>query len=1030
MRSVFAFTSVVLLCATALLGQTSAGVGAISGVVTDPSGAVVAGAQVVVENQGLGIRREMQTTSGGVFNAPALVPHQGYVVTVNAAGFAEFKNQEVTVHVGQNVAIQARLQVQGTTTQLQVVDEAPVVDALKTDVSQGIDESEIANLPINGRRVDQFVLLTPGVTPDGTFGDVSFRGVPGGNTFLIDGNDTTDQFYGENAGRTRIQTQISQDAVQEFQVLTAAYSAEYGRAIGGVINTVTRSGTNDYHASGFWYFRNRTLDARDPFAAINPPEVRNQFGGDISGPIVKNKLFFFGNTEEHLRDFPLVSSIISPSNISGSGANASWKNCGVSIGGLPAATPAECQAINALLPQFFTTLPRTQSQQTALGKIDYRPNDRNSFSFDLNYMHFNSPNGIQTNAVVTSGAALNSNGVDDVAVRMGRADWIFTPSASVVNEARFGWFKDRQADALNQAILPSTGTVSIAVNGVSVGAPNYLPRVAPSENRFEYADNLSYTRGRHSFKFGVDYSDTEDYYNELNNSNGSYSFNNANAFALAFSGANVTTSYASFSQVFGNPAVDTFLNEADFYAQDQYRLRPNLTLYYGIRYEKSFLPQPLAKYVNSAYPQTGRIPQDNLDFAPRLGLAWALNKNRTVIRTGYGIMYDRYPTSMINSLFSANNNYDQSYTLTPGTTASNLLPAFPGILTSPSGLAASGGANVEFAAPNFRTPYTQEGDFAVQQALGANTSLTVSYMWDRVARLFTVRDVNQPDIPPTTATYTILSALNGTPVGSYSTPVYLGSNRFNPAYNRVLEIDNGGNSYYNGMAVQLNRRFRAGFEGTVAYTWSHAIDDNLGGSGNYTYLSGVSSTLFNGDYKGVHGDSSLDQRQRLSISWVWAPTFSHSDSAWARLGVNGWRLTSATTIATGLPYSQTLSNIGAYPGLLSSSTLNGFGGANVVPWVGINTQRLNDIYRVDARLSKDFKMGERFKTTLAFEVFNLTNTISYTAATTTAYDASWNSKTGTGVIYPVAGLGVPTASGGFPDGTNARRAQASLRLDF
>src|SRR5690606_3373811 len=143
--------------------------------------------------------------------------------------------------------------------------------------------------------LDSFVLLTPGVVSDGTFGVVSFRGIAGGNSFLTGGNDTTNDFYNENAGRTRITTQISQDAVQEFEVRSSGYSAEFGRASGGVINTVTRSGGNEFHGTGYWFFRDRSLNARDPFASINPKEVRHQAGGSLGGPIKKNKLFFFFN---------------------------------------------------------------------------------------------------------------------------------------------------------------------------------------------------------------------------------------------------------------------------------------------------------------------------------------------------------------------------------------------------------------------------------------------------------------------------------------------------------------------------------------------------------------------------------------------------------------------------------------------------------------------------------------------------------------------------------------------------------------
>ncbi|MGA8597638.1 MAG: carboxypeptidase regulatory-like domain-containing protein [Bryobacteraceae bacterium] len=1033
MRKIPSVTLLSLLQWGILLAQTSAGVGAISGVVIDPTGATVEGATVTIDNESLAIHRELKTTGGGVFNAPALTPHDGYSVTISAPGFAKFENRDVTVHVGENVSIPAKLTVQASTTTVNVSVQGPVVDQVKTDVSQNIDENQINNLPINGRRVDQFVLLTPGVVPDGTFGDLSFRGVPGGNAFLVDGNDTTDQYYNENAGRTRIATQISQDAVQEFQVLTNAYSAEYGHAMGGVVNTVTRSGTNQYHGSGFWFFRNRTLNARDPFAAINPPEVRNQFGGDLSGPIVKNKVFFFFNTEEQLRDFPLVSSIINPSVISGSGANATWVGCGAPQYAPHQATPQQCAAINALLPSFFDTLPRTADQQTAFGKIDWRPNERNAFSFDLNYVHFFSPNGIQTGAVVTSGGAFNSNGNDDVNVRNARAAWTYTPNGTMVNEARFGWFKDRQADSINNSLInPNIGTISLSVAGQSIGFANYLPRIDPSENRYEFADNLSYTAGRHNFKFGVDFMSTEDYYNELNNGNGSYSFASANAFALDYSHGG--TDYSSFSQTFGNPIIDTTLPEIDVYAQDQYRIRPNLTLYYGLRYEKNFLPQPPSRYVNQLFPQTGKIAQDNLDFAPRIGFAWSMNQDRTVVRSGYGIYYSRYDTAMIQTLWSANNNYTQSYTIQPSSPPAGItLPSFPGLLSSSSGLQASGAANIQFAAPNLRTPYTQQADFGIQQQLSSNMSMTVSYLWSRGAQFMSVRDVNQPVVPPTSVTYSILSAQNGPVVGSYTTPVYLSVDRLNTSFNHIYEVDNGGNSYYNALSVQIERRLAQGLQASLAYTWSHAIDTNLGGVSSNEFYSSPSATLYNGNYSGIKGTSSLDQRQRLVINWVWNPTFSHGSSLWARYGANGWQLATITTIATPLPLTETITVLSNYPGLENNGYLTGFNGTNAVPWLGVSTLRLpNDTTRVDVRLSKILSFSDRFKTTLAFEVFNLSNTVTYTGANTTGYDAAWtgNSTKGHGVIYPVAGLGIGNASGGFPDGTNARRAQASLRLDF
>ena len=239
-----------------------------------------------------------------MFAAPALVPSSGYSITVTKQGFAPFEVKEFEILVGQNVDFKVTLQVGTSTTQVSVEASAPIVDSTKTDVSQVVDATQIQELPINGRRVDSFVLLSPAVVPDGTFGLLSFRGVAGGNAFLTDGNDTTNQYYNENAGRTRISSQISQDAVQEFQVVSNNYSAEFGHATGGVVNTLTRSGTNDFHGTAYWFFRNQEFNAKDTFATINPQEKRNQVGASAGGKIIKDKLFYFLNYEALRQGLP------------------------------------------------------------------------------------------------------------------------------------------------------------------------------------------------------------------------------------------------------------------------------------------------------------------------------------------------------------------------------------------------------------------------------------------------------------------------------------------------------------------------------------------------------------------------------------------------------------------------------------------------------------------------------------------------------------------------------------------------------
>jgi hypothetical protein len=269
MKKALVLFLIAVISAVAALGQ-AAGLSEISGIVRDATGAVVPNAQVAVSNASNGVRLMLSTSDGGVFVSPPLVPAAGYVVTVTKPGFSPYEVKDIVLQVGQNMNLAVALAVAGTATEIRVEANAPLVDELKTDVSQVINSQQILDLPINGRRVDSFVLLTPGVSNDGNFGLLTFRGVANGNNFLLDGNDTTEEYYVENNGRTRVTSQISQDAVQEFQVVSANMSAEYGRASGGVVNTVTRSGTNDLHGTGYWFYRNQNFIAHDPYANLNP----------------------------------------------------------------------------------------------------------------------------------------------------------------------------------------------------------------------------------------------------------------------------------------------------------------------------------------------------------------------------------------------------------------------------------------------------------------------------------------------------------------------------------------------------------------------------------------------------------------------------------------------------------------------------------------------------------------------------------------------------------------------------------------
>ena len=1014
--------------------QATAGMGAISGTVVDASGAPVAAAKVVVSNPSLGVTRELSTTAAGVFSAPALVPERGYKVSVEKQGFSTYTADGLVVQVGQVVDLNVALVVGSITQHVDVTGTAPAVDDVKTETSQVVNNDLINNLPINGRRVDSFVLLTPAVTKDADFGLVTFRGMAGGNSFLVDGVDTTNQYYNENAGRTRLGSQMSQDVVQEFQVVSSNYSAEFGRASGGVINTITKSGTNDIHGTFYWFFRNRSLDARDRFAAINPPEVRHQTGGTIGGPIVKDKLFAFFGTEIQRRHDPMADSII---NSSVSTATQTWIGC------VAPATPAQCATANNILPRLFGLTNRRADQQLYFLKVDYHLNDRNTFSASLNYLKFVSPNGIQTGVSSTAGAAVGTNGDDSVRDRIGKLSWTYVPTSTIVNEARFGWFKDRQADDFDPTLLAGypIGTVSLSVAGIStLSGYSALPRINPSENRFQWVDSLSWVKGAHTFKFGLDIARTEDYANSLTNRFGSYSYSNITSFAQDFSSPAAGPShYSTFSQVFGNPIVDPTITDLGFYAQDTWKVTSKLTANYGLRYEYSILPQP--SITNPNYPETGKIPSAGKNFAPRFGLAYRLNE-KTVLRGGYGLFFGRYQAGLINTLFTNNDVYTQSLSITNPSSAG--APVFPNVLASPAGALASNRA-ITFAAPNMRNPYTQQINVAIERSLGRSTTLTASYIQNRGKRLYTVRDINIGPLSSQIYDFTFLNS-SYQPTGQiFATPLYLLANRIDSRYGHINQVENGGKQWYDGLALQLNKRFSSSLMGTVSYTWSHEIDENQESGSNAIYFSSGPMGLYNGAYSNDKGNGNLDQRHRLVGTFVARPKFMKSDSALAKYVVNGWELTGLLTLASGRPnfesvsFSSTtnVSNLLAFTG-----SIVGLGGDSRVPWLPNNPLMIDPTYRFDTRLSKVFEIREKMAATLLFEVFNLTNTVANTGVVSQGFSAA-NKGTATApnfVIAPCASAtattcapttpGLGNASGGFPDGTNARRAQVSMRFSF
>lgn len=1012
-------TAVFLFLAAGCQGwaQSVAGQSGITGTVHDASGAVIPNAKVTISTTSRGEVRSTSTNGAGVFSAPALPPGSGYTIDVTANGFAPYQAKDLDLLVGQNLNLNVVMAVGQTTTSVEVNAAAELLEDTKTDVSQVVGTTDIMNLPINGRRVDQFVLDTPGVTNDATFGLLTFRGVAGNNEFLLDGNDNTEAFYDENAGRTRIASQLSADAVQEFQVVSTNFSAEYGRAMGGVVNTVTKSGTNEIHGSAFYFLRSTGFDAHDPYSNFNPTEHRIQTGGTVGGAIIKNKLFYFLSADITRRNFPFVDSQVKVGFLNV--ATEQWIGCGAP------ATPAQCNAINALLPRFYGQIPRTASNDLYFGRIDYHLNDKNTFSTSFNFLRWFSPNGIQTGLSSTTGAGITGNGDDSVAVRNGKATWTFVPNGSIVNIFRYGLDTDRQADGFDQAELGGgLGYLDVSVAGVQLGPATYLPRVEPLEIRNEFADDLSWQKGSHTIKFGVTYEHVNDNVNYLSNRYGSYTFPTVTSFAQDYTGNTAGThDYSAFTQTFGNPKVDYGVQDIGLYLMDQWQVNQRLTLTVGARYEYTFMPPP--PQANPLYPRTGAsLPSGTLDLSPRIGVAYRLN-NKTVIRGGLGTFFARQVTGILDDVYTGNGIYQISDSLSNASLIAQG-PVFPNVLASPLTSVTQSASTLDVMAPNLKTPYSEQATIAVERQISKDMVITVSGIFSRGVNLWGTQDINAPTLGAP-FTYTIDNA-SGQQVGTYTTGVYTGA-RPNPNFNAIYEQTNGVNSYYDGLVATWEKRFSHGFQSSASYTWSHEIDDGQGAATNAIFGFSDTQWTYNGNYWFDKGSGLLDQRQRFVYTFVWAPNPMKSDNWVAKYVVNNWQLSSITTIMSGRPTGSLTIHMNDTPvsGMLySADALDGFNGNFRVPFLPVDSLYTPWVQQENFRLTKNIPLPrESMRLSLNFEAFNIANNWSPTALATQAY-----TETKGVLTYTPTAFGFGTSDGGFPDGTQARRLQVSGRFTF
>lgn len=1036
--------AVALAMPSSTLAQ-SAGTGAIVGTVKDQSGAVIPGAEVIVKNVGTGETRRVSTTEAGRYSAPFLVPGN-YEVTARATGFTEVITKNLRLEVGQTLTTDVEMPVKSAEESVTVTSEAALVETEKFDVSQNINTDQVENLPLNGRRWDNLVLLTPGAGEDGGFGGISFRGINSlYNNNMVDGADNNQAFFSEARGRTRIAYGYSINSIKEFQVQTAAYSAEYGRAAGGVVNAVTKSGTSDYHGDFFYFIRDKAFLARDPRGNVatftnpatgmteqlpKPDERRQQFGGSFSGPILPEKLFFFLNYDQQRRNFPAIIIPFNSNFFDSSNPASQVSRC----------TDPNCAAIIAELDRLTNTVDaRRGDQWLGLAKLDYQLSSNHKISGVFNILRWDSPNGILTGPTLT--ATSLSNGSDLVQNEFITVTWNGVLNPSLVNETRFQYGRDFEAQTPN-----ASGPQFQVADAANFGMPNFLPRGAfPNEKRFQWVDNVSWLKGSHQVKFGLDINYVRDDIQNLFQGGGIYQYFNVSSGACAGGGLNnfvrdlfgntpaganaCFTNYAQSIDPFTGDGAGFFsTSDLNFYVQDTWKLAPNFTLNYGLRYELQTMPQ--IEQANPLVPETGPLNTDSNNFGPRLGFSWGMGaEQKSVLRGGYGLYYGRTQNSSIfvhlfqngvfqrpfsigastcpaaatplppNSLFPQPSTVGTSTPIfgTSGPTPTNLFNTVADFLAA-CPAAASQGAVINALADNFVNPLVHQYDIAYERELWWKLGLTVSYVGSRGNRLPVFTDANLPQ-PDSTREYAVLdassTAATPVPTGQLVTVPWFSNAliRPNPNVGVILMGRSEINSWYNGLVVRLRRRESRGFSFDMNYTWAKAWDNGQVAGVNGTF-AGTNSPLNPYDLRAEYGLSDLDVRNRFITNVYWTLPFGDmTDNRGLKAIVGGWKAASVIRAQNGRPVQADMAGrpFGGciFNGGLTCGAISSFGAPlnGRAPFITRNTNfNLPNLISYDLRIAREFRITEGSRIEFLWEAFNLFNRTQVLGVDTRLFD--------------------------------------------
>jgi len=950
--------------------------GSVEGIAVDSSGAVMVDAVVALRNLDTSLRFTASTNELGLFRFPIL-PVGAYELTAEHPGFATVTIPQVVVNEGARINMPLTMFPGERVESVTVSARQRIIETGKTDVSATIDSRMIANMPVNGRDFATLALLTPGVTRD-VRGGLSFGGQRASNVMRVDGVEDNDPIFdqpiaGGFARDGKGAYQFSQSAIEELHVSANSYSAELGNASSGAVSVVTKSGTNDYRGSVFEFYRDKALNANDPVNVLNgrpkAPFHVNQFGGVFGGPIRRDRLFFFVNYEG-LRSTVPNTVILNVPNTFRFSSN-------------PDAARFEQQALTYLQGRAQSwTLPLTQD--VYFPKLDWQVAPGHLVTGRWNRQRFTGGNlGVGP-----------QNSLEHATVNETRSDMVAATltsslSSATVNVARVNYLRFDQpwhVQSPNAEAIVFQGGQQV----LAVGQANSRDLAA---TRAEWSDTVSHLRGAHTLKIGADISTNRITNYAAANSSGSYRFNSLESFGRSMAGLPSPVTGDQYVQAFSGEGtrgatVYPRFTEISAFAQDDWRVRPNITMSFGARYDLQPMNRPPVKNPSPALAaaslDTSALATDWRDVAPRLGVAWTPRTDgRMVVRGGYGLFYGRTPALSVANVSLQNGITVQTRTFRAGSPSASLIPSYPNNVCGPpdpAGLPPSCAAPATGGAPpllllfgrDYRQPHTQQASAGSEFQLQEDLSLGVTYLFVKGSNLQRVRDINLATTTPVVVG--IANSADSLVVRRFP------SERPLPDFDRILTFQSDAESVYHGVTVQVNKRLSGLVQLLASYTFGKVVDDApnvyAGGSGgDATLLSDATNPSAD------RGPGVNDQRHRLSVSGVWQLQYADGLSGLTRSLLRDWQLSFIFTAQSGQPYSA-----------MVSSDLNNDGNASNdrTPGSSRDSFYAPSTVSLDPRLTRTVRVGGRASVQLAWEAFNLFNRTNIISARTTQYALSIN----------------------------------------